>query len=109
MKGMLNRIHRSAGNIKRPSRMPVITPQTLGMMHFCTDTAQKADHVCVHKHTFTCHKGKNGMICCRVSMPAGFKERTGPVRVTPSESAETPFETGSFMRSIEAKGRKETD
>ena len=87
--------------------MPVITPQTLGMMHFCTDTAQKADYACVHKHAFTFHSGKHVMICCRVCTPAGFKKNTGPVLVTPSDSAEIPFGTSRIIHEEDRSKRQD--
>jgi len=79
VKGMLNRIAKST---KRPVRMPVITPTQLGLQRFTINTAEKADFVGVHRHTFTCHKGKHGEFGCRVSQPSGLSEQTGPVLVT---------------------------
>ena len=78
VRGMLNRIQK---HTKRPSRMPVITPIQLGLDRFKMNTAEKADWVGVHRHTFTCHKGKHGKLGCRVAQPAGLTQETKPVLV----------------------------
>ena len=78
VRGMLNRIQKCT---KRPSRMPVVTPQQLGLERFRLHTAEKADWVGVHRHTFTCHKGMHGQLGCRVAQPAGLTQQTKPVLV----------------------------
>ena len=91
VKGMLNRIHRNAAIHKKPSRMLVTTPRSVRLAAFRLDTALKADIVGVHKHTFTCHKGKHGKRCCRVAQPSGLISKTGPVQISCGVTPESPY------------------
>jgi hypothetical protein len=81
VKGLLNRVHKIRP--ARASRMKPISPGIVGFDTFMASCAVKVDRIGgqMHKHTFTCRKGKNGLLACRLARPAGLNPKTGPKQI----------------------------
>ena len=81
--GQIDRVPPGRPSLQQPHH-PFTQPS-----EFSEDVESAGAVTNIHSHTFTCHKGKQGKISCRLSRPAPFAEATNSVQLLPSRDLST--------------------